>query len=284
MNSLHKTYQDLTLVIATKHEKEIVLKPLLEKTLGVHCVVPSGIDTDKLGMFSGEIERTLDPLSAAREKCLLALSMTDAQLAVASEGSFYPHPQVGFVSVNEELLLFMDVKRNIEVHVKHLSTETNFDKVEVSSFSEIEEFAHKVGYPSHGIILKLVDDKSSKVYKDIENLDDLKNIFELKRKKITKIEVETDMRAHRNPTRMKVIAEAGEKLNGALKSNCPKCNTIGFAAVDSRPGLKCKNCGLPTRSTFFHVYECKACHFSENRYFPNGKESEDPMYCDFCNP
>jgi hypothetical protein len=157
----------------------------------------------------------------------------------------------------------------------------------VKSFSSLEEFANRIGFPAHGIIIKqFVNGEQKSVFKDISRLENLKHLFEndLKQQDSYKIEVETDMRAHRNPSRMKVIAKAGEKLVEALKSNCPKCNTIGFSAVDSRPGLKCRNCGMPTRSTYYHIYKCKACEFTENRYFPNGKETEDPMYCDFCNP
>jgi len=72
------------------------LAALLEKELGVICIVPENLDTDLLGTFSGEIERELSPMDAARQKCLLAMELTGADLAVASEGSFGAHPLLYF--------------------------------------------------------------------------------------------------------------------------------------------------------------------------------------------
>ena len=42
-------------LIATKHKKELVLSPILEKELVVSCFVSEQFDTDILGTFSGEI-------------------------------------------------------------------------------------------------------------------------------------------------------------------------------------------------------------------------------------
>ena len=44
-------YREIKVVIATKHKKEEVIAPILEKELGVICVTPIGLDTDKLGTF-----------------------------------------------------------------------------------------------------------------------------------------------------------------------------------------------------------------------------------------
>lgn len=285
VNKIQELYKGFPLVIATKHKKEAVIQPYLENLLKVRCLVPEDIDTDQLGMFSGEVERKEAPLAAARKKCLLGFSLTHAKLAVASEGSFYPHPQIGFVPVDEELLLFKDLENDIEVHVKHLSMDTNFNQSEVKNIEELTAFCEKVGFPTHGIVLKFKNASTLKVEKDFKDLEDVRLSFEKALKnKFQQIFAETDMRAHRNPKRMKVIGEAAEKLVQMLQSTCPKCDAIGFSAVDAKPGLRCENCGLPTRSTLYHIYNCNVCGYTENKYFPNGKENESPMYCDFCNP
>ncbi len=74
-------FKGRTLLIATKHRKEQVISPILEEALGVKCIVSENIDTDVLGTFTGEVERTNSPLETARMKCELA-----------SEGSFGSHP------------------------------------------------------------------------------------------------------------------------------------------------------------------------------------------------
>ncbi|MBA9076754.1 hypothetical protein [Rufibacter quisquiliarum] len=54
-------FEGRTLVIATMHRKEEVIAPLAEKYLGVTCQVPLHFDSDALGTFSGEVERTQPP-------------------------------------------------------------------------------------------------------------------------------------------------------------------------------------------------------------------------------
>ena len=58
------------LLIATKHEKQKVIAPILETELGVKCFIVDNFDTDELGTFSGEIERKDDAITTARKKCL----------------------------------------------------------------------------------------------------------------------------------------------------------------------------------------------------------------------
>ena len=51
------------LLIATKHQKEKAIAPILEKELGVIAILASNLDTDVLGTFTGEIERKEDPIT-----------------------------------------------------------------------------------------------------------------------------------------------------------------------------------------------------------------------------
>ena len=110
-------FTNRTLAIATKHNKEAVIAPILEKHLLVTCITPENLDTDQLGTFSGEIERVMDPLAAARQKCYLAMERANTDLAVASEGSFGAHPLLYFLPADDELLLLVDKKNNLEIVV-----------------------------------------------------------------------------------------------------------------------------------------------------------------------
>ena len=85
------------LVIATKHEKEKVIGPLVENHLAADWFVDPTFDTDFLGTFSGEIERKDDPLTTLKNKCLLAMEAANCDLGIASEGSFGPHPTLFLV-------------------------------------------------------------------------------------------------------------------------------------------------------------------------------------------
>ena len=120
-------FQGRTLLIVTKHEKQKVIGPILEKELGVNCVVTDNFDTDILGTFTGEIERMDNPINTARHKCLMAMELANCDLAISSEGSFGPHPSLPFITAEDEFLLFLDKKNNLEIIVREISTETNFN-------------------------------------------------------------------------------------------------------------------------------------------------------------
>lgn len=277
-------FKGRSLVIATKHEKEKVIAPLLEQALGVVCFIQEGFDTDTLGTFTGEIERELDPIATARQKCLLAMEVSDCDLGIASEGSFGPHPSIFFVSADDEFLIFIDKKNDLEIIVRELSTETNFNGSEIKNEQELLDFADLVKFPSHGLILRKSKIDNSYIVKGITNLEDLKKSFHLMLKKFNNVYAETDMRAMHNPSRMTVIKNATKKLVDKVNSCCPQCNIPGFGVTDAKKGLECSLCGSPTNSTLSFIYSCQKCHFKKEEMYPHKKTTEEPMYCDFCNP
>lgn len=272
------------LIIATKHQKERVIAPIFEKELGVQCFIDETFDTDTLGTFTGEIERELDPIATARRKCLLAMELNNCDLGIASEGSFGPHPSLFFVSADDEFLIFIDKKNNLEIVIRELSTHTNFNGQAIESEQELLEFADQVNFPEHALILRKSKEENSNIHKGITDLLSLKKAFASLYSKYTTVYAETDMRAMYNPTRMSVIAEASEKLVQKIKSNCTQCQTPGFGITDVKKGLKCSLCGSPTNSTLSFIYSCQKCDFTKEEMYPHKKTSEDPMYCDHCNP
>jgi hypothetical protein len=277
-------FQNRKLLIATKHEKEKVIAPILEKELGVNCFTDETFDTDVLGTFSGEVERELDPVSTAREKCLRAMKQNNCDLGVASEGSFGSHPSVFFASADDEFLIFIDTQNKIEVIVRELSTSTNFNGKEIKSQKELFGFAEQVGFPTHGLILRKSKDENTKIHKGIVDIETLKKTFEDLSSKYNSVYAETDMRAMYNPTRMNVIEIATEKLAQKIKSTCPNCKMPGFGVTDVKRGLKCGLCGSPTKATLSYIYVCQHCQFTKEEMYPHKKTTEDPTFCDYCNP
>ena len=272
------------LVIATMHGKESVIAPILEDELGVICFLPTDFDTDSLGTFSGEIERINDPVTTVIEKCKKAMRLSNCDLGIASEGSFGNHPSIFFATADDEFLVFIDLKNNLEIIARNLSLETNFASEKISNLTDLKRFVTKVQFPSHGIIVKDREQKPNIIYKNNSNYKDLETAFLEIAKNQSEIFVETDMRAMHNPTRMKVIQETTKILVEKIKTNCPECKTPGFEVVKVISGLRCENCNMPTRSAKMQLFKCKKCTFEEMKKIPNNKEYEDPMYCDFCNP
>jgi hypothetical protein len=284
MEKINPLFHGRKLIVATMHNKEKVIAPILEKELGVKCVVALELDTDKLGTFTGEVERKDDPITTARNKCLIAMELAKCDLAIASEGSFGPHPTIYFAYADDEFLLFIDKKNNLEIIIRELSLDTNFNGSEIKTDKELNEFASISKFPSHGLILRKSKNDFRDTVKGITDADQLNNVFSNIIANNDTAYIETDMRAMYNPTRMNVIKNATLKLANKINKLCPNCETPGFGITDSKHGLPCELCSFPTRSTLSYIYTCQKCNYIKEEKYPNGKQTEEPMYCDICNP
>ena len=277
-------FKERKIVIATMHQKEQVIQPILESNLGCTCLLADDLNTDLLGTFSGEINRENDPISTARKKCELAMELTNTDVAIASEGSFGTHPSYFFASADEEFLMLKDIKNDLEIIVRELSLETNLGAGYINSLYELEQFAEKAKFPAHALIIRKSENDISNIVKGITTWKKLYAVFNRYKNKYGTVYIETDMRAMYNPTRMEVIRQLTLKLVDKINSTCPICSTPGFGVTDVKGGLPCSNCNFPTKSIKTHIYSCSKCHFTQEKKFPNNKKTEDPMYCDFCNP
>lgn len=284
MSHVKSLFEGRTLVIATKHHKEKVIAPILEKELGVICMVPENFDTDVFGTFTGEVERKSDALETARRKCLSAMEITGCDLVVASEGSFGPHPTIFFMHADDEVLVLIDQKLQLEIIVRFLTTETNFQGSEIKSKQDLIHFANGIKFPTHALIMKKAKDDVSAVRKGLSTWEDLNEAFNYFMQQFQCAYVETDMRAMHNPIRMQFIEKVTEKLVEKVKSTCPQCQRPGFSISIIKEGLPCDYCGFPTRSPKSFVYHCEKCAFEHEILFPENKKVENPMFCNFCNP
>lgn len=269
---------------ATKHSKETVLKPILAK-LGLECI-RLAVDTDRFGTFSGEVERVGTVRETLRLKTNAAVKLQpEARFFLASEGSFGPHPLIGFVPSDHEALLFIDTKLATEIYVEEISIETNLTEVEFGPSDDLNAFLKQIGFPEHGLIVK-PKGNTLVVYKNLQNMHSLGQaiIDSFQASPEAKVILSTDMRANFNPTRMKVIEKAGTKLVEALASLCPTCETPGFSISSSIPGLPCEDCKLPTRITKNVIWSCVKCSYTVQKERPDGLQKISAANCDFCNP
>ncbi len=272
------------LVIATKHKKEQLIAPVFEESLGVSCFVPDNFDTDAFGTFTGERERKTDPVSTARNKCLQAMELSNADLGIASEGSFGSHPSLFGGYVNEEILVFIDKKDDLEIVGSALSTKTNFNGTAVNTEKQLIAFAERVQFPSHALILREAKSAHVGVIKGIKDWGQLKTSFRQLFERHGSVYAETDMRALNNPSRMKVIKKAAQNLLEKIQSCCPQCKAPGFGVSSANAGLPCRLCGSPTLSVLSYRYTCQGCAFSCEERYPHKINTEDPMFCNNCNP
>ncbi|MBC7753931.1 MAG: hypothetical protein H7Z71_06815 [Moraxellaceae bacterium] len=273
-----------SVLFATKHSKEKVLAPLLEK-LGLKCIL-ADVDTDTFGTFSGEVDRVGGVRETLRLKTSAAAKANPAaRFVLASEGSFGPHPFIGFVQSDHEALLFIDRKLNTEIYVEEISTDTNHAEIEFEPSDDLQAFLKQIGFPEHGIIVK-PKGRSDIVFKNLPTIQFLEQaiadgfLFSAE----SKVILSTDMRANFNPTRMKVIEKVGLKLIETLNSFCPECKSPGFAISEGIPGLPCEECGEPSRISKDVLWSCVKCTNTEMKARPDGVVAISATDCEFCNP
>lgn len=277
-------FEGRKVVIATMHQKEQVIGPALNQAFGMQYCTPEHLNTDQLGTFTGEIERILSPLDAARKKCQMALELSDAEFAIGSEGSFGPHPTFFFSSSDEEYLVLKERKTDLEISVKICSLNTNFGIYSKDSDEKLEEFLHRVKFPSHALIVKNSEYQHSFIHKGIRAISILTKAMEDCNAQFGEFFITTDMRAMYNPTRMEVIRELTEKLIDKMRVCCPHCKRPGFGISEVKKGLMCSSCFRPTNSIKIAIFTCSGCHYTQINEYPESKKEEDPMYCDYCNP
>jgi len=274
-----------SLFIATKHQKELVMAPILESALRVNCQSSQGLDTDILGTFSGEIDRTLSPIEAAKAKCQLALRLCNADLAIANEGSFFPHPMVPFFTISEEIIYLFDQRNNFEFFIRHRSERITAFSEHVTNDSEVRVFLQKTDFPNHNVIVSYTQEGRQGFYKDFSDEKEVLNkVNAILEKGGKEVKIETDLRAMHNPTRMKEIEGATRLFVKELLSQCPACQQYGFVVTQIKEGLPCLSCGLPTSSPKEKIKQCKGCGFLEQEPYDTQKRWEEPQFCLNCNP
>jgi hypothetical protein len=274
------TYEGRTAVLATRHRKEEALAPALARLTGLALHVPEDLDTDSLGTFTGEVARPASMRETARMKARLGIEASGLPLALASEGSFGPHPALPFAAAAHEMLLFLDVEQGIEIAEARLSPETNFAALDLAEANAgLDAFLLRAGFPAHGLVLRA----GERVIKGIQDRAALDRAI-AEAGTARPLRLETDMRAHMNPTRMGEIAALGESLARRLATPCPSCAAPGFGTLRTEPGLACEDCGAPTALVRAIVHGCARCAREETRPRPDGRQTATPAECQECNP
>lgn len=279
------SYAGVKIALATKHNKEDVIAPAFYSKLGADIVVPQ-IDTDRLGTFSGEIEREGNALETAIKKARMAMEITGLKFGLASEGSFGPHPLIPFLAYDSELIVFVDKQNDFILHEMIISEETNYRHGVFTNIFAALKFAEDCQFPSHAVILRPEPRKSKAVVKGIQNQTAFEAAF-LQCHSLSvegQVWVETDMRAQFNPTRMKVIGYLAEKLAARLATRCPSCNAPGWGQTGREAGLPCEMCGAPTEITAYEIFGCTKCSHREKFPKKDGLEVAPASQCQECNP
>lgn len=221
-----------TALFATMHGKESVVAPLFKQELGVDVIVPTDFNTDQFGTFTGDIPRAGNQLEAARNKARAAMKQYGYDLGIASEGSIGPHPDIPFAQLSIEIIVLIDAVHDTEYIGTAYSSMVEAREASVHSEEEAVNTALSWGFPQQGIVIRRKRGDTKHVFKQIETIEDIRHavqkaqsahpffirLWHLLRDSSPTISIETDMRAHKHPTRMECIKAATIDLIEQCKS------------------------------------------------------------------
>lgn len=281
-------YKSCEIALATMHGKETAIAPWADRILGAQIVLPSGLDTDQFGTFSGEVDRVGSMGEIAVRKAELAMELSGLDLAISSEGTYGPHPFLPFMPGGMELLVFIDRARQLTISESIIDDAPCFYHIQVSEIGQLSEFLMRIGFPEQGVIVRS-DDASLSLHSIVKGISSSQLLEDAirtvqSRSGTRHVLVQTDMRAQYNPTRMRIISKLAEKLCRRIMKRCPKCEQPGFGRITPREGRSCAECNTPTSLTNGHLITCDACFYSENVECEDRLQRADPRYCPVCNP
>lgn len=272
-------YRGARVALGTRHGKERAVAPPFVQHLGALVVPTRDLDTDAFGTFTGEVPRVGGMVEAARAKARAAMAELGLPLGIGSEGSFGPHPLVPWLPLGMETLVFVDESRGIEVVESRPSRSTNFAAVTLQPDTDLPDFLARVGFPEHALVVRA----AGTIEKGVRTPDQLDDVLRRARAHAP-VSLETDMRAHLNPTRMAEIGALADRLATRLAISCPNCGAPGYGERDVVRGLPCEACGGPTGEIAALVHACSACGHATEQPRPDGRATADPAQCPACNP
>jgi hypothetical protein len=277
-------YAGQQITLLSRHAKERVMAPILSDRLGAELHVDFGFDTDQLGTFTREIPRLTSQRQAAARKARLAIERTGLPVGVGSEGAFGKDPHFGVSPWNVEIVVLVDVEREIEIvgidqgpaTLAHLITD---------KWTEVQIFARDQGFPHQHLAVRPHGADNPHLRKGIALWSSLQSAFDWAQRLAHdgQVFIETDGRACANPHRMARIANATEDLARRLLSRCPACGTPGFGEVEHAADLPCAACASPTWETMETVHVCLRCDHRVHLPVAQGTWA-DPAHGDGCNP
>lgn len=277
-------FSNRTASVLTKHGKELVFNEVLSSAIGLQVKLTNAYDTDLLGAFTLETPRYGSQLDAVRKKAQIGMELLGTDLGLANEGAFVADPHAGILPWNNELVILIDQKLQLEITGFAGAPAQNAHSY-ISHWEELEKFAQTALFPSHYLVIKPTDEHHPKSIKNISDINQLKDAFEWASAHSSKgiVFVENDLRAFANPTRMDNIRRAVIDLANKMNSLCPACQMPGYWIQDIQRGLPCNACGMPTNQEIAKIWACLKCQHSDKEGMKVLRFA-NPSQCQHCNP
>lgn len=259
--------------LITKHQKARWIAPYLAP-LGYDVYESSIFDTDTLGTFSGEVERTLSPMDAALTKAKKACELTETDWGLGSEGSFGGGPAPGMINWNDELLCLYQASTGITIYA-HAAGATSVQELTVNGKVPLKQKLLRLPYQLWILRSDQHIEKGLSAEQLLSRLEQIQDSTQT-------IKIEPDLRAMNCPQRQQMIAKAAEDLVRRLSETCPQCQAFNFVVKEKKAGLPCTLCTLPTEQARAWTCICDDCGYRNDEVVE--QKGADPTHCQFCNP
>ena len=277
-------YLHKKIALTTKHDKLKLIKPSFDQYIGCE-LIEIYADTDQLGTFSGEIERTAPPRETAIQKAKFGMQTSGLQLGIASEGSIGADSQVPFFVSNIEHLVLVDDENEIVITESFRSFEITAATITITPGQDISDFLTKSDFPNHRLIVHPNGKVKENCIKAIADFSVLAEAIE-KCSAISpdgSVIVESDLRAMYSPSRQKNIQQVAQLLAQRVGRLCPQCHMPGWGRVGYETGLKCSECKFENPQAIRQEkLGCVKCQHTELGDVI--ATSLKPAQCKFCNP
>jgi hypothetical protein len=272
------------IVLASKHEKLQLIEPAFRQVLQSK-MREVAVDTDQLGTFSGEIERKDPPRETAIKKARLGIEATGIPLGLASEGSIGSDPIIPWIQSDHELIVLVDAERNRIYSESFLSREITIASIEITAGDSLEDFLKRADFPRHALIVQPISPTSPVFFKGIRELADLNTaiVQSIEKSKLSKVRIQSDLRAMHSPSRRENIRKAAELLATRIAAQCPRCNEPGWGKIGFNYGVPCSDCGeVNPDLARAELLGCDICKHQIRGTLLNLEI--DPSRCHYCNP
>ena len=264
---------------ATIHGKDLVVGAVLAG-IGLR-VVAVPFDTDSLGTFSGEVERTASPIEVVRTKATAGAAAV-GRLGLGSEGTFAPDPVLP-LTLDTEIVGILDADSGVLVVGRATApapwavTATFTDE----PGDELDRLLGRAGFPDQRMMVTSSGVDGVSATKDLSDPDDVRRAVSERLRSGVRATVASDLRADRSPGRRRVVESAAVDLVTRLSAVCGACGSAGVGPEDVERGLRCEWCDAPTDQVAVRILRCPACS-ADRRVLVD--HPADPAHCSNCNP
>lgn len=268
---------DGLIALATLHRKAPLLEPAMS-SIGLE-IVTVAVDTNQFGTFTGDVERPGPAESVVVMKARAAAQAAGTSLGLASEGSFFPHPEAPMLTMDVELVAFVDLEDGLVV-VGRSAQPAPWARSVTTDAAAASEIVDRFDLPEHAVVVRSTEE-SGGFRSDIRTPEELAAAMSALADADGRVTVESDLRADRCPSRHAGIVAAGWDLAARLGSSCGACGQPGMGLEREEPGKPCEWCGGPTLDTLRRIHRCAGCGHEAVEQLDG---SASPGRCPTCNP